>query len=220
MGAAHLAAPHVNRRCDHLSGSDLLHQQADRRHISHRIHRSHLVEMYLRHRNAVCVTLRLGDQPIDRKNIRLYLVRYRKVMNNMLNLMHTAMVVMLMRVNMVVMLMACNSILGHRIVVFVMIVFIVMLMVTVMVMVFVSVSGNMAMCLRMFVHGLIFLHAVHLHCDMRTANAAFTHLFLLHHNARDLKRIQLRHKSLRIRKQLQQRCRQHIPRRSHAAVQI
>ncbi len=197
MGAAHLAAPHVNRRCDHLSGSDLLHQQADRRHISHRIHRSHLVEMYLRHRNAVCVTLRLGDQPIDRKNIRLYLVRYRKVMNNMLNLMHTAMVVMLMRVNMVVML---------------------MFMPAFMVMVFVS--GNMAMFLRMFVHGLIFLHAVHLHCDMRAANTALTHLFLLHRNARDLKRIQLRHKSLRIRKQLQQRCRQHIPRRSHAAVQI
>lgn len=145
-------------------------------------------------------------------------------MNDMRNLMHTAVVVMVVRVDMLTMLIACNSILGHRIVmfvmfvVFVMIVFIVMLMSTVMVMVFVA--GNMAMFLRMFVHGLIFPHAVHLHCDMRAANAALTHLFLLHRNTGDLKRIQLRHKSFRIRKQLQQCCRQHIPRRSHAAVQI
>ena len=52
-------------------------------------------------------------------------------MNDMLNLMHTAVMVMVVRVDMVVMFMACNSILGHRIVMIVMvvmIVFIVMLM--------------------------------------------------------------------------------------------
>lgn len=48
-------------------------------------------------------------------------------MNDMRNLMHTA-VVMMVRVDMLVMLMACNSILGHRIVMIVMVVFIVMLM--------------------------------------------------------------------------------------------
>ena len=93
-----------------------------------------------------------------------------------------------------------------------------MFMSTVMLMLFVA--GNMAMFLCMFVHELIFLHAVHLHCDMRAVNTALTHLFLLHRNTGDLKRIQLRHKFFRIRKQLQQCCRQHIPRRSHTAVQI
>ena len=69
-------------------------------------------------------------------------------------------------------------------------------------------------------HGFRFLHAVHLHRHMGAADAAARHHLVTVDHVGDADGVQLRYRPGLIRHQLQQRRRQHIARRAHAAVQI
>ena len=169
MGALYLAASHMNRRRDHLIGCNPIHQQTNRRHIGHRIHGTHFMKMYVCHRNTVCMTLRLRDQSIDPENILPDSFRHGKMMHNMFNVVHPAVMVMVL-----IMVMPMRS--------------------------------------------LILFHTIDLYRNMRTANAAFAHLLFFNRHPRNPYGIQFRNKSVRIRKQFQQRCRQHISCRPHTAV--
>ena len=93
----------MNRGNDHLIRSNLVHQQADCRDIRNGIHGSHLVEMDLRNRNAVGMTLRLRNQAVNCHHILLHLIRNVQVTaDDMLNVMETA--VMMMRVTIITVL--------------------------------------------------------------------------------------------------------------------
>ena len=103
MGTAYLSASHMNRGDDHLIRSNLVHQQTDCRDIRNGIHGSHLVEMDLRNRNAVGMTLRLRNQAVNCHHILLHLIRNVQVTaDDMLNVMETA--VMMMRVTIITVL--------------------------------------------------------------------------------------------------------------------
>ena len=98
-----MTASHMNRGDDHLIRSNLVHQQADCRDIRNGIHGSHLVEMDLRNRNAVGMTLRLRNQAVNCHHILLHLIRNVQVTaDDMLNVMETA--VMMMRVTIITVL--------------------------------------------------------------------------------------------------------------------
>ena len=98
-----MTASHMNRGNDHLIRSNLVHQQADCRDIRNGIHGSHLVEMDLRNRNAVGMTLRLRNQAVNCHHILLHLIRNVQVTaDDMLNVMETA--VMMMRVTIITVL--------------------------------------------------------------------------------------------------------------------
>ena len=65
-----------------------------------------------------------------------------------------------------------------------------------------------------------FFLSVHLHCDERPPDAASGHRFTGIDNARYAESVQLFQECFPVRKKLQKRCRQHIARSAHAAVQI
>ena len=98
-----MTASHMHRENDHLIRRNLVHQQADCRDIRNGIHGSHLVEMDLRNRNAVGMTLRLRNQAVNCHHILLHLIRNVQVTaDDMLNVMETA--VMMMRVTIITVL--------------------------------------------------------------------------------------------------------------------
>lgn len=105
VGAADGAAAHMHRGGDHLVRRQLLHQQAHRRHVRHGVHGAHFMEMNVRHRHAVDVTLRLGNAVVHRPDVRPHLFRHRQVADQMADLLHAAVVMVVLVVMLMVMVM-------------------------------------------------------------------------------------------------------------------
>ena len=216
----------MNRRRDHLVGSNPVHQQTDCRHIGNRIHRTHLMKMNFRHRNTVGAALGFGDQSIYRKNVLLHLVRHRQAVNNMLDIVHTAvvmwmcsMVIMSMTVHIpgivimsVIMHMyrimymdVVTCVCGILCVAAVMRVCSIMCIVVVMRVYGIGLMSAvcMGMLMSMIMHILTFLFPINLHGDVCTADAAFTHLLFRDRNARNSQCVQLCYKCFLVRYQFQ-----------------
>ena len=103
----------MDRGGDHLIRRQLLHQQAHRRHVRHGVHGAHLMEMDVRHRHAVDVTLRLGNGVIHRPDVRPHLFRHRQVADQMADLLHAAVVMVVLMVMVVVMVTLCMAVHRH-----------------------------------------------------------------------------------------------------------
>ena len=66
MGAAHLAAAHVDRRGHDLLWGQVVEEPAHRHHVGNGVQGAHLVEVDFLHRPAVGVAFRLGDELVHR----------------------------------------------------------------------------------------------------------------------------------------------------------
>ena len=202
MGTAYLSASHMNRGNDDLIRGDAVHQQTSRRDVCNGIHGTHLVEVDLRYRNSVRMTLRLSDQTIDCHNILFHLLwKIQMVAHNVPDVMETAVVMMVC----VIMCMLMSM------VVIMCMAFVHMLMIVVVVMLLMAVVMNMArtflgtikiVLILMVVTGLVsFFNAVmvvmvvehllrlflsmHLHAHMGSANTALAHRLLHKLHTRD-----------------------------------
>ena len=80
---------------DNFVGCETMYEQAEHGDVRHGVERADLVEMYLRDGHAVGMTLRFGNQAVDRHNVALYLFRQVKVgAHDVLYVVHRAVVVM------------------------------------------------------------------------------------------------------------------------------
>ena len=104
MGAAHLAASNVYRGGHDTLHTQHVHQQADPRHVGHRVQAAHLVEVDLLHRRAVGVALSLRNQAVDRLRIGPYRLGQLQMAQQMADLPHSGVVVMSMVVVVMVVL--------------------------------------------------------------------------------------------------------------------
>ena len=75
MGAAHLAASNVYRGGHDTLHTQHVHQQADPRHVGHRVQSPHLVEVHVSHGAAVGLGFRLGDGVVHPSGVGLHLLR-------------------------------------------------------------------------------------------------------------------------------------------------
>ena len=94
MGAFYLPAAYMDGRDNHLIRCQSVHHHADRGNIRHRIHSAHLMEMNLRDGYPVHMALRFCDQTKHRQDILPDPFRHGKRLHDMLNLVHTAVVMM------------------------------------------------------------------------------------------------------------------------------
>ena len=90
-----VTASDVDRCCINLVRVNLFHKHTNCGNIRNCIHCSHLVKMYLGNGLAVCVAFSLGNKVIYRKDIFPHFIADFKMRYYMLNLVHTAMVVMM-----------------------------------------------------------------------------------------------------------------------------
>lgn len=154
------------------------------------------------------VALRLGDQAVDRQDVRPDRLRQvQMVPDQMFDLMERAVVVLAAMGMAVVMVMLMG-------VVMFMIVLMAMLMSVVVVM-----MVRMIVVMAVVVVALL-LHAVHGDGDMSPGDAALHGGGAGHPNARQPQAVELPEKGRRVRQQLQQRGGEHIAGGAHAAVQI
>ena len=202
MGAPDLAAAHMDRGNHDLLRRQAVQQQAHCGDVRHRVQSPHLMEVDLRHRHAVGVALRLGDQAVDRQDVRPDRLRQvQMVPDQMFDLMERAVVVLAAMGMAVVMLV---MVLVIMVMGMFMIVLMAMLMSVVMAVVVVA----------------LLLHAVHGDGDMSPGDAALHGGGAGHPNARQPQAVELPEKGRRVRQQLQQRGGEHIAGGAHAAVQI
>ena len=71
------------------------------------------MEMNVRHRHAVDVTLRLGNAVVHRPDVRPHLFRHRQVADQMADLLHAAVVMVVLMVMLVVVLALCMAVHRH-----------------------------------------------------------------------------------------------------------
>ena len=94
VGAADLAAADTDRRDDDLLRRKPLHQQADRSNVRNGVHRADLMEMDLRHRDAVDPALCLRDPTVDGQRVGADGLGNRKIRDDAGNVVQAAVVVM------------------------------------------------------------------------------------------------------------------------------
>ena len=123
---------------EHLLRPQLVHQQADAHHVGHRVQRPHLMEVDLLHRATVGMALRLGDQAVDRLRVSPDLLRQVQVAQQVADLPHAGVMVMMrvpvvvvMGVPMVVVMMVFVFMVMRMVVMVVVLVIVLMLMVVV-----------------------------------------------------------------------------------------
>ena len=75
MGAAHLAAAHLDGRSQHLLGSQLCQQKTDRHHVGDGVHGADFMEMDLVCRFSMSVAFRFRHQIIDCQRMGTHLLR-------------------------------------------------------------------------------------------------------------------------------------------------
>ena len=169
-----------------------MHQQADSGDVRDGVHGAHLVEVDLRDGHTVDQALRFGDQPIDRQDICPNFLRKVQVADDVLDIVHAAVMVVAMPVLMVVLV----------------VVIVIMLVVVVMLVVMVVMVQA------------LFLFPVHRHGDMSALDAALHRRPPGHMDPRNTQTVHLVQKRLLVRQQLQQGGGQHIACGTHSAVQI
>ena len=182
-----------------------IHQQADGNDIRHGVHRSHLVEVDLRHRNIVGAALRLCDKSVDGHRVVLHRLGQMQAGYNMLDPVQAVVLVrrvlMLMRVFML------------------MLVFMFMFM-SMPMRVFVLMLMCVLVVVMMGMRMIGFFHTIYRNRHMCAGDAAlYGHLPAILH-AGNAESVQLVHKAIRVRQQLQQCRGQHIASGAHAAIQI
>ena len=221
VGTADLPAAHVDGGAEHLPHPQPMHQQADAHHVGHRVHGPHLVEVDLLHRAAVGVALRLGDQAVDRLRVGAHLLGQVHVAQQVADLPHTGVVVM-MRVSVVmgvimsvVVVMMVFVVMVMRMVVVVAVAVLMFVLVAVVVMVM-DVDG----C-RAGIHiAADLLLAVNRHRHMGAGDAALHRRLGGHLHAGQAQAVHLVQKSRLVVHKLQQGGHKHIAGGPHAAVQI
>ena len=175
MGALHLTASHMNRGSHDLVGRKLLHKQTYSSDICHRVHCADFVEMYLSYRDTVGVAFRLCNKSVHCKNVLPYFFGHVQMGHDMLDIVHTAVVVsvMMFMLVMVVMLMVMVVMVSVCIFIVVVIVFmLVVVLVMVVMLMLMVVSVVMLVMVMMLVDVFIFLHAVHGHRNVCACYAA------------------------------------------------
>ena len=215
MGAADVAAAHMDRRGDDLVRIQLFHQHAYRRHVRNGVHGSHLVEMDLRDRLSVGAAFRLGNEPVHVQRVLPDLLRNRQMGNDMLHVGQTGMM-MAVRMGMVMVVFVRLPV-GVSMVVFV------RLPVGMGMFVFVRLPVGMGMFVRMCMVMRDFLalfRAMDPDGDVGPRDAAFDRRLRRHGHLRQADVIELLQKGVPVRQQLQQRGGQHISRGAHPQIEI
>ena len=172
----------------------LVYKHADAGYVGYRVHRAHLVEVYLLDAPPVRPALRLGYQVIHRYNVGLDLVGYSKPVYDSAYLAHSrvavsavfAVVIMTMVVVMFVvmrMFMPAVMLLAVLVSMFVIVtvvmrmLMLMFMLVTVVVIVFMAVvmvvAAAVFVAMAMFVHMFVFLDAAYEHVHARSLYAAF-----------------------------------------------
>ena len=164
----------------------LVYKHADAGYVGYRVHRAHLVEVYLLDAPPVRPALRLGYQVIHRYNVGLDLVGYSKPVYNAAYLAHSRVTVAAVFATMTVfviatMIMRMFVIVAASMFVIVTVVMrmlmLMFMLVTVVVLVFMAVIMIMAAAvfvfMAMFVHMFVFLDAAYEHVHARSLYAAF-----------------------------------------------
>ena len=217
VGTVYVSAAHMDRGSNDLIGIQSLHQHAHRSYVSHCIHGANLVEMYLRHRDSMGMTLSFGYEPVYSQYVILHPAGcLQMVPDDVLNVVHSAvMMVMFMLVGLraVSMIVVMFMLVGLKAVSvsmpMVMELFTAVLVILVFMMMFVSMDIQA-----------LFFSTVYLHRDMGAADAAFFRGLHTKAHTRYTEVVQFPQKGLLIRQKLQQRRSQHISCRSHPAVYI
>ena len=159
MSTFYFSAAHMNRRNNNLVSTYLVHKKTDSSNVSYRVKASNLMKMDLIYRNAMDIAFSLCNKSVYGKNIFFNFFRYIKmIFNDMLNICHTA-VVMMMPVMMMVMIM-------------VVVMFMVVMLVMVVIMIVVMVVVMMVVMIIMYVFA-FFLLPVYKYAHMSTCNTAF-----------------------------------------------
>ena len=203
MGAAHLAASNVYRGGHDTLHTQHVHQQADPRHVGHRVQAAHLVEVDLLHRRAVGVALSLRNQAVDRLRIGPYRLGQLQMAQQMADLPHSGVVVMSMVVVVMVVLVFMAM--------FVLVAVLVTMLMAAVVMVDVPLRGYVAADL---------LLPVYRHRHMGAGDAAFDGRYGGHRHAGQAQAVHLLQKGCLVVHKLQQGRHEHIAGGPHTAVQI
>ena len=190
-----------------------MHQQADPRHVGHRVQAAHLVEVDLLHRRAVGVALSLRNQAVDRLRIGPYRLGQLQMAQQMADLPHSGVVVMSMVVVvMVVLVFMAMFVLVAVLVTMLMAVAVVMAVImVVVVMVDVPLRGYVTADL---------LLPVYRHRHMGAGDAAFDDRYGGHRHAGQAQAVHLLQKGRLVVHKLQQGRHEHIAGGPHTAVQI
>ena len=228
MGAAYMAAPHMDRRRDDPVRTEHLHQEADGQDIGDGVPGPHLMEVDLFHRAVMGMALRPGDQAVYGKDV------LPDLSGNVHGLRHAAdeshagvgmMVMMPVLMVMMVFLFMVMPVIIFMVTVFLMAVVMITLMAVVravIMMVIMMVIMLFLMVVVMTMVMVLLFHSVHQDPHMGPRDPALLCLFRADRNALGHQAGQPLQKGLplRLRQKLQKgRC-QHISGGSHAAVQI
>ena len=183
VGTVYVSAAHMDRGSNDLIGIQSLHQHAHRSYVSHCIHGANLVEMYLRHRDSMGMTLSFGYEPVYSQYVILHPAGcLQMVPDDVLNVVHSAVMMVMPRLSMVVMmLVVVFMLMGLRAVSMIVVMF--------MLVGLKAVSVSMPMVMELFTAVLVilvfmmmfvsmdikalFFSTVYLHRDMGAADAAF-----------------------------------------------
>lgn len=176
--------------------------------IRYGVHSTHLMKMDLLYWLAVDMSLRLGDQPIDRHHILSDFVGDAQSGDNVFYVVETVMGVG------VFMIMAARMVMAVRIPL------VVGMAVRVLMVMIIGVVVVMLMLMIMIcVHALL-LVPIHRHTHVGTADAALLHRLRAKDYPGQAQTVEPGHKALRVRMELQQGGGEHIPSSTHITFQI
>ena len=203
VGAAHLAAAHVDGRAQDLLGGQLVEEQAHHGHVGHGVQGAHLVEVDLLHRHPVGAALRLPDELVHPQHVLPHLLGQVQVGEDVADVSHPRVVVMA-----VVMLV---------IVVMMLVVMVMMVLMTVLMVVVVSMAVGVAG--EVYVAA-FFLLAVHGDGDVGAGDPALDTGGGGDPHPRQAQGVDPAEEALRVGVEFQQGRGQHVASRAHVAFQI
>ena len=205
VGAAHLAAAHVDGRAQDLLGGQLVKEQAHHGHVGHGVQGTHLVEVDLLHRHPVGAALRLPDELVDPQHVFPHLLGQVQVGEDVADVSHPRVVVMAVVMLVIVVMMPV-----------LMLVRVLMLMAMLVVMVVrmaVGVAGEVYVAA-------FFLLAVHGDGDVGAGDPALDTGSGGDSHPRQAQGVDPAEEALRIGVEFQQGRGQHVASRAHVAFQI
>ena len=192
-----MTAAHMDGGDDNPFWRQPIHQQANGNDVCHGVHRSNLMEVDLRHGDIVGAALRLCDKSVDGLRVVLHRLGQMQAGYYVPDPVQAAVLVRRVFMFMCMLMFVC------------MLMFMCMLMLMCMLMVVV-----MGMCV------IGFFHTIYRNRHMCAGDAAlYGRLPAILHTG-NAESVQLVHKAIRVRQQLQQCRGQHIACGTHAAIQI
>ena len=208
VGAAHLAAAHVDGRAQDLLGGQLVEEQAHHGHVGHGVQGAHLVEVDFLHRHPVGVAFRLPDELVDPQHVLPHLLGQVQVGEDVADVSHPRVVVMAVVMLVIVVMM---------LVVVMLVVMVMMVLMTVLMVVVVSMTVGVAG--EVYVAA-FFLLAVHGDGDVGAGDPAFDTGGGGDPHPRQAQGVDPAEEALRVGVEFQQGRGQHVASRAHVAFQI